>query len=246
MPETYYRTGRAAGRRLKKLRLIWCFRKPYTRNRKYLSFSGTESQQKGMMRMPGIIVVSGACGCGKTTFADAFARHLVRENRRTYYVIHGDLFHTGFKEPEDKGDFFADGQASDRVLWENILRFNWDCIIFTAERALRDGLDVIIDYVVEDELPRIRELAASCRAGLYYIVLTADTEEIERRIRGRGDTDMTERALFLKRKLEAMPENRGHIYNNTGKSTEDMIREIDPDQYRVKNTYAGSETGCLP
>ena len=144
-----------------------------------------------------IYFISGPCGCGKSTFADAYARHLVREGRRTVYVIHGDDFHEGFVETEDKPDFFTeDGQPSDQVLWEDILRFNWDCIIATADRALRQGLDVVIDYVIEDELPRVQELAAKHQAALCYLVLTADPDELERRIRERGDTDLTERALF--------------------------------------------------
>ena len=185
--------------------------------------------------MARIFFVSGACGSGKTTFADAYAKHLVRQEHKTCYVIHGDDFHRGFAEPEDKGDFFVNGQASDKVLWEDILRFNWDCIIATADRALQQNLDVVIDYVIEDELPRVRELAAKHHAPLYYIVLTADETELERRIRQRGDTDLIDRALFLKGKLEARPENRGHLYNNTGKTTEEMIGEIVPERFMVGN-----------
>lgn len=183
--------------------------------------------------MSKIFFVSGACGCGKTTFTNAYAKHLVRQTHKTVYVIHGDDFHRGFVEPEDKGDFFIGGQASDQVLWEDILRFNWDCMIATADRALVQNLDVVIDYVIEDELPRIRELAARHQASLYYIVLTADASEIEIRIRNRGDVDLIERALFLKNKLEAMPENQGHLYNNTGKTPEDMIAEIELRKYLV-------------
>jgi len=184
--------------------------------------------------MARIYFISGACGTGKSTFADAYARHLVRQGHRTVYVIHGDDFHEGFREPEDKGDFFVNGEAADRILWEDILRFNWDCIIATADRALREGLDVVIDYVVEDELPRLRELAEARGAELYYIVLTADEETIENRIRERGDTDLIERGKFLKRKLDAMPENRGHLYDNTRKTTEEAVREIVPERFRVR------------
>ena len=184
--------------------------------------------------MPKIIFISGVCGSGKSTFADALARHLVRQDHKTVYVIHGDDFHSGFREPEEKGDFFVNGQASDQVLWEDILRFNWDCIISTAQRALQDNLDVVIDYVIEDELPRVRELAEKNRVPLYYIVLTADAEEIERRIRERGDVDLIERALFLKKKLENMPENQGHIYDNTGKKPEDTIHDNGLEQYQVQ------------
>ena len=45
--------------------------------------------------MRSIFFISGPCGCGKTTFADAFARHLVQQENRTVYVIHGDAFHAG-------------------------------------------------------------------------------------------------------------------------------------------------------
>ena len=183
--------------------------------------------------MSRIICISGACGCGKTTFADACARHIVRQDHKTVYLIHGDDFHRGFVQPEDKGSFFVNGQASDRVLWEDILRFNWDCITAVADKALWQGLDVLIDYVIEDELPRVRELAAVHWADLYCIVLTADAEEIEKRLRVRGDTDLIERALFLKGKLENMPENRGHILNNTGRAAEETVRDIVLDRYKV-------------
>ena len=180
-----------------------------------------------------IIFISGPCGCGKSTFADAYARHLVQQGHRTVYIIHGDDFHAGFVEPEYKPDFFAEGQPSDRMLWEDILRFNWDCIISTADRALRHDLDVVIDYIIEDEMPRVLELAEKHGASLYYIVLTADEAELEKRIRGRGDTDLIERAKFLKRKLEATEENQGHLYDNTGKSIEEMCRGIILNQYAV-------------
>ncbi len=184
--------------------------------------------------MPRIIFISGACGSGKSTFADALAGYLVRQDHKTVYVIHGDDFLDGFREPEEKGVFFVNGQASDYLQWESILRFNWDCIITTAQRALQDNLDVVIDYVIEDELSRIRELAVKNRVPLYYIVLTADAEEIERRIRNRGDADLIERALFLKKKLENMPENQGHLYDNTGKKPEDDLRNIELEQYLIQ------------
>jgi len=184
--------------------------------------------------MRSIYFISGPCGSGKTTFADAWAKHLVSKGQKTVYLIHGDDFHRGFIEPENKPGFFTEGQASDQTLWEDILRFNWDCIISTADRALRQNLDVVVDYVIEDELPRVRELAARYQAALYYIVLTADADALERRIRERGDTDLIERALFLKKELEGMQENQGHLYNNTGKTTDEMIREIHPEQYEVR------------
>ena len=184
--------------------------------------------------MAKIILISGPCGCGKSTFTNIYARHLVSLNGKQVYVIHGDDFHAGFVEPEDKGDFFVDGEASDFVHWEEILQFNWDCILATAGRALKLNMDVLIDYVVEEELPRVQELAKQYQAELYYLVLVTGEDEIEKRIRQRGDIDLIERAKFLKRKLEALSENQGHLYDNTGKSPEDMVEEIELEEYRVK------------
>ena len=45
-------------------------------------------------------------------------------------------------------------------------------------------------------------------------------------IAGARDEEMVERALFLKKKLENTAENRGHIYDNTGKSMEEETEEI--------------------
>ena len=94
-------------------------------------------------------------------------------------------------------------------------------------------MDVLIDYVIENELPHVKELAAQNGAELYYIVLTADEDELEKRIRSRGDIDMIERAKFLKKELEAMPENEGHLYNNTEKTTDAMVAEIVLENYKV-------------
>lgn len=176
--------------------------------------------------MSKIIFISGPCGCGKSTFTDAYAKHLVRLEGKPVYVIHGDDFHRGFVEPEEKDAFFVNGEASDSVQWEEILSFNWDCILATAERALKQNLTVLIDYVIEEELPRVKKLADLYHAPFYYVVLTAEAEALEKRIRKRGDIDMIERSLFLKKKLEAIPENQGHLYDNTGKIVVEEVAEI--------------------
>lgn len=182
--------------------------------------------------MAKIIFISGPCGCGKSTFTDAYAKHLVRLEGTPVYVIHGDDFHRGFVEPEEKDAFFIGGEAVDSVQWEEILSFNWDCILATAERALKQNLTVLIDYVIEEELPRVKALADLYHAPLYYIVLTAGAESLEKRIRERGDTDMIERSLFLKQKLETMPENQGHLYDNTGKTVAEEVAEISKNMER--------------
>ena len=180
-----------------------------------------------------IIFISGPCGCGKTTFADRLAHALAESNRRTVYVIHGDDFHQGFVEPEDADDIFAGDDPADPARWEAYVRFHWDCLLDVADRALRQGMDVVIDYVIEEELPLVKSLAEKRGAALSYVVLTASEEALEARIRQRGDVDMIARALFLKRKLEAMPGNRGHLLDNTNKTADELARTFDPEAFRV-------------
>ena len=181
-----------------------------------------------------IIFISGTPGSGKTQLSNQLARNIVNESDKTVYIIHGDDFHQGFVEPENKGDFFINGEASNKDHWNDILRFNWGCIIDTADRALKQNMDVVIDYVIEDELPMIKDLAIKNNAELCYIVLTAANDELIRRITIRGDLDMIDRSLFLKERLEAMNENRGHIIDTSSKSTEEIIESLDLNRYKVK------------
>lgn len=119
------------------------------------------------------------------------------------------------------------------LLWRDILKFNWDCILAVANRALLQGLDIVIDYVIEEELPLVKKLATDHHANLYYIVLTASEDTIRERIQRRGDVEMIERALFLKEKLEHLPENQGHLYDNTGKSVEEEIGQFQAEKFLV-------------
>ncbi len=56
--------------------------------------------------------------------------------------------------------------------------------------ANRDVVDLV------DLGDGVKELAAKNNAELFYIVLTASEDAIEKRIRNRGDLDMIERAKF--------------------------------------------------
>lgn len=185
--------------------------------------------------MPSIYLFSGPCGCGKSTLTRAWAKRMVNEGKRKQiYVIHGDDFHAGFVETDYKGDFFAGGQPANILAWEEILKFNWECILDTAGRALSRGLDVAVDYVVEEELPLVRRLAEQHHAKLYYIVLTAKEETIRQRIAERGDVELTEWALFLKDELEHRPENQGHLFDNTGKTLEQELDELDMEKFLLQ------------
>ncbi|MBQ9140247.1 MAG: hypothetical protein IJX63_00445 [Lachnospiraceae bacterium] len=118
-------------------------------------------------------------------------------------------------------------------MWQDILKFNWDCILDVAGKALDRGLDVVIDYVIEEELPLIQKLAEEYGAKLYYVVLTASQDTIKQRITNRGDVDMIERAFFLKNKLDNLPENQGHLFDNTDKSVEQELTTLNITSFLV-------------
>lgn len=184
--------------------------------------------------MANIYFFSGPCGCGKSTLSEAFAKKLVNEyGRKQVYLIHGDDFHQGFIESDDKDVFFADGKLSNALEWLDILKFNWECILDTADKVLKCGLDVVIDYVIETELSRVINLANRNGSDLYYVVLTASEEAIKQRITGRGDVDMIERALFLKNELENMPENNGHLFDNSNMSLEEELISLKIENFKV-------------
>lgn len=166
-----------------------------------------------------IYLFSGPCGCGKTTLSKAWAEKHAAETGRQVYLLHGDDFHAGFV-----------GRAQ-TMAWEDILCFNWDCILSVAEKVLEHDLDVTIDYVVEDELPLVEALAARHGATLYYVVLTADCDALRQRIEARGDAEMIPRSLFLREKLLHMPENQGHLFDNTGLTAEETVAILDMPRY---------------
>lgn len=168
--------------------------------------------------MSAIYCFSGPCGCGKSTLASAFARQLAQKSGAVY-LIRGDDFHAGF--------------VGDVTPWQEILRFNWECILTVAGKALARGMDVVLDYVVEDELPLVRQLAAEYGAALYCVVLTASPEAIRQRLAERGDAALTDRALFLREKLNALPENQGRLLDNTGMTVAQELAQLDMERFRV-------------
>lgn len=106
--------------------------------------------------MSNIYFISGPCGVGKSTLADAYAKHLTNAGiRKQVYVIHGDDFHQGFVEtvkralflkkeleelPENQGHFFDNtGKAIPEEiaeLYENMERY-----LYCTDSAPDDGTE---------------------------------------------------------------------------------------------------------
>ena len=177
-----------------------------------------------------IYVFSGPCGCGKSTLTESYARHLIQHaGRNQVYVIHGDDFHKGFIETDRRVGPACPGFQ----YWQDILAFNWECMLDTAQKALNRGLDVLIDYVVEDELLLLTELARKNNAKLFFVVLTATEEELRQRLTERGNRELIERSLFLKSKLENTPEFTPFLYDISDMTVEEEISELDIEKHEV-------------
>ncbi|MBE5780096.1 MAG: ATP-binding protein [Clostridiales bacterium] len=180
--------------------------------------------------MSSLYLFSGPCGSGKSTLADQFANRLVEDGRSLQvYVIHGDDFHKGFVETARRLGPYHPGF----LYWPDILVFIWERMLASAEAALRRGLDVIMDYVVEDELAMVKELAEKYGATLYYIVLTAPEDILRQRLQRRGDPQLVERSLFLKAKLEQLTENKNHLLDTSKASPQQLAAELDIQRYHL-------------
>lgn len=153
--------------------------------------------------MPNLWLLSGPCGAGKTTLSVRLAEHLSRQQGgRQVCLLHGDDFHRAL---------VGDERSAAALPWADVLRFNWDCLLSAAGHALSRNVDVVLDYIVEEELPLVRRLAESQSACLRYAVLTAPEDMLHQRLTLRGDAQLIPRALFLREKLQAMPENQGRL-----------------------------------
>lgn len=182
--------------------------------------------------MNSIYFFSGPCGVGKSTASELFTGKLISCGRQVC-LIHGDDFHASVFLPEEQSCFTEDGNIRDPEAWDRIIGFNWRCLLDMTANALDAGMDVVIDYVLEQELPLVIQVAKSKGAALHYFLLTASESALTERITRRGDIDMIGRALFLKEKLEHLPESRGHLVDTTDRSPEALIAGLQSAQYRI-------------
>ncbi|MDQ6422443.1 hypothetical protein RB620_23715 [Paenibacillus sp. LHD-117] len=120
--------------------------------------------------------------------------------------------------------------------WEDRLRLAWLNIAAVTRNFLLNGLDVVIDFVVEDELPWFIDQLSDLGPTLYYAVLHAEPDTLAARLRKRGDEQYLARSLFLRNKLLASPANEPHLLDTEGRTPEDLAEEImNSDRFRVRN-----------
>ncbi|MEA3318547.1 MAG: AAA family ATPase [Bacillota bacterium] len=157
-----------------------------------------------------VYIISGPCGVGKSTITKGIAHKLEKA-----VLVEGDLL---------SAMFVGETQPA----WEEKLSVVWLNLSSLTKNFLLKGYDVVIDYVVEEELEWFsKELHHSgVDVTLHYYILRADPEVLVERITKRGDTDMIPRSLELLHQLENKEENTSHLYDTTNKEPTVIIEEI--------------------
>lgn len=154
-----------------------------------------------------IYLISGPCGVGKSTVSKELAQGIPRS-----VLLAGDaLLHMyqGYDAP-----------------WNERLSLTWTNILSVTRNFVRGGWNVVIDFVVEDELGWfVRELK-DLSGTVYYIVLIADEITLLKRLDGRGTPELAERSLFLLNKLKTSEPNRPFLYDTSCKPPTVIAKDI--------------------
>ncbi|TCM87935.1 AAA domain-containing protein [Paenibacillus sp. BK033] len=155
-----------------------------------------------------VYLISGPLGVGKSTVSKTLASAM-----NQCVLIEGDLLlqvYRGETEPP----------------WEERLRLAWLNIAAVTRNFLVNGLDVVIDFVVEDELQWFFDQLSDLDVTLHYVVLHAEPETLNARLHQRGDAQYIDRSLFLRSKLMASPVNELFLLDTDGKKPDELAEEI--------------------
>jgi gluconate kinase len=160
--------------------------------------------------MPTIFLISGPLGVGKTTLTRRLASH------RKAALIDGDSLFTPLENVKD-------------LSWDDRLQLTWQNILSITRRYLKKNMDIVIDFVVEDELEWFyEELTQFAQTNnvdfdMQYLVLMTDPKTLIERMNMRGDVEQLHRALSLLTKLSNDPKNEPYICHTTGRSPAELV-----------------------
>lgn len=158
-----------------------------------------------------VYLISGPLGVGKSSVSKTLAKAM-----KQCALIEGDLLlhiYRGEIEPP----------------WDERLRLAWLNIAAVTRNLIREGLDVVIDFVVEDELPWFYDQLSDLDATLHYVVLHAEEDTLAARLNQRGDAQYIQRSLFLRNKLMVSPANEPFLLDADRKRPDELAEEIVKD-----------------
>ncbi len=159
------------------------------------------------MSKKAIVLVSGPLGVGKTSLCRMIS------NKLGYHFVDGDSFFV----PLEKSD----------LSWEERLRRSWKWITDQTKKHVDNGENIVIDFVVEDELDWFLKQASDLDVQIKYVVLVSSEDEIKKRLVKRdGGLQYFDRSKKLLSKLRTDPRNSKHLYDTTGKRTKEVFNEV--------------------
>ncbi|WP_246042406.1 AAA family ATPase [Cohnella pontilimi] len=163
-----------------------------------------------------VYLISGPVGVGKSTTAGELSRTLQGAAVR----LEGDLLmHMPVQE----------------VPWEKLISMTWENIVLLTRNFLVHGFDVVVDYVVEEELMWFCEKLKDLDVDIRYIVLWADETALSQRLKKRGDEYLINRSVFLMQKLANLEINRQHLLDISSMETAEVVASILSDsRYSLK------------
>ncbi|MDN4523913.1 AAA family ATPase [Fictibacillus fluitans] len=155
-----------------------------------------------------IYIFSGPCGVGKSTISKMLA-----ESMENVVLVHGDDIHSMFT-------------GKNQPPWDEQLSIVWQNTLSITKNFLEHRLDIVLDYVVEDELEWFCRGLSGYDVEIYYVVLRADEDVLVQRLQERGNADLIDRSLFLLNQLENDPANRRYLYNTTNQSPKEILEDL--------------------
>lgn len=155
-----------------------------------------------------IYLVSGPCGVGKSTVSEILTQ-LVTPG----VLIDGDYIMS----------MFAEGSEPP---WEERLQLTWKNIAALTRNFIQHDFNVVIDFVVEDELEWFCHQISDLAVRIKFIVLVANKETLVERLVKRGETDLIDRSLFLLNQMEESPTHRKFMFDTTTTSPKEVAAGI--------------------
>jgi guanylate kinase len=164
-----------------------------------------------------LIVISGPSGVGKSSIIDA-----VLDGTRSEFSVSATTRKPRRGET-DGVDYhfisrqdFLDAIASDQVLeWAEYGGYLYGTLREPVEAAIRRGDSVILD--IENE--GAKQVRQAFPGAVLIFITPPDLEELEKRLRGRGDTadtDVDKRLAVASQQIAEAPSVYDHIVENRG------------------------------
>jgi ABC-type polysaccharide/polyol phosphate transport system ATPase subunit len=154
-----------------------------------------------------IYLISGPCGVGKSTVSKILTQMI-----KPSAMIVGDYI------------IFMFGDGSEPP-WEERLHLTWKNILALTRNFIQHDFNVIIDFVVEDELEWFCNQISDLDVRLKFIVLRANKETLIERLGKRGDTDLVDRSLYLLNQMESTTDKQ-FMYDTTAIQPKEIAAEI--------------------